>query len=35
MITYPSTHGVFEETVIDVCKMTHDAAVRSISTGPI
>ena len=25
MITYPSTHGVFEETVIDVCKMTHDA----------
>tara|TARA_R110002051_G_scaffold70726_7_gene127289 strand:- start:27034 stop:29877 length:2844 start_codon:yes stop_codon:yes gene_type:complete len=25
MITYPSTHGVFEETVIDVCNMTHDA----------
>lgn len=25
MITYPSTHGVFEETVIDVCKMVHDA----------
>ncbi|WP_108816197.1 aminomethyl-transferring glycine dehydrogenase [Loktanella sp. Alg231-35] len=25
MITYPSTHGVFEETVIDVCKITHDA----------
>ena len=25
MITYPSTHGVFEETVIDVCKLTHDA----------
>ena len=25
MITYPSTHGVFEETVIDVCQMTHDA----------
>ncbi|WP_085308053.1 aminomethyl-transferring glycine dehydrogenase [Planktotalea arctica] len=24
MITYPSTHGVFEETVIDVCKITHD-----------
>ena len=24
MITYPSTHGVFEETVIDVCKLVHD-----------
>ncbi|WP_299350753.1 aminomethyl-transferring glycine dehydrogenase [uncultured Shimia sp.] len=24
MITYPSTHGVFEETVIEVCKITHD-----------
>ena len=23
MITYPSTHGVFEESVIDVCKMIH------------
>ncbi|MCF7702282.1 aminomethyl-transferring glycine dehydrogenase [Loktanella sp. M215] len=24
MITYPSTHGVFEETVIDVCQIVHD-----------
>ncbi|MCB1333795.1 MAG: aminomethyl-transferring glycine dehydrogenase, partial [Roseivivax sp.] len=24
MITYPSTHGVFEETVQDVCAITHD-----------
>lgn len=24
MITYPSTHGVFEETVQAVCKITHD-----------
>jgi glycine dehydrogenase len=24
MITYPSTHGVFEETVRDLCKITHD-----------
>ncbi|MDQ2091532.1 aminomethyl-transferring glycine dehydrogenase [Marimonas arenosa] len=23
MITYPSTHGVFEETVIEVCEVTH------------
>jgi len=25
MITYPSTHGVFEEEVGDVCKRVHDA----------
>jgi len=24
MITYPSTHGVFEESVQDVCKIVHD-----------
>ncbi|SFL43358.1 aminomethyl-transferring glycine dehydrogenase [Shimia aestuarii] len=24
MITYPSTHGVFEETVMDVCAITHE-----------
>jgi glycine dehydrogenase len=24
MITYPSTHGVFEETVIEVCQIVHD-----------
>jgi glycine dehydrogenase len=24
MITYPSTFGVFEETVADVCKIIHD-----------
>lgn len=24
MITYPSTHGVFEETVREVCEITHD-----------
>ena len=23
MITYPSTHGVFEETVIEICEITH------------
>ena len=23
MITYPSTHGVFEETVMEVCEITH------------
>jgi glycine dehydrogenase len=25
MITYPSTHGVFESAVADVCRMVHDA----------
>ena len=24
MITYPSTHGVYEETVIEVCQVIHD-----------
>ncbi|TSA65369.1 MAG: glycine dehydrogenase (aminomethyl-transferring), partial [Sediminibacterium sp.] len=24
MVTYPSTHGVFEETIIDICQMIHD-----------
>lgn len=23
MITYPSTHGVFEETVVEICNVTH------------
>ncbi|MDB5014616.1 MAG: gcvP, partial [Daejeonella sp.] len=24
MVTYPSTHGVFEESIIDVCQIIHD-----------
>lgn len=24
MITYPSTHGIFEDTVRDVCRITHE-----------
>jgi glycine dehydrogenase len=24
MITYPSTHGVFEESIIHICKLIHD-----------
>ena len=24
MITYPSTHGVFEEQIVDVCALVHD-----------
>jgi len=25
MVTYPSTHGVFEESISDLCAMVHDA----------
>ena len=25
MVTYPSTHGVFEESITDVCAVVHDA----------
>ncbi|KAJ1482899.1 glycine dehydrogenase [Baffinella frigidus] len=25
MITYPSTHGVFEETIVEICQRIHDA----------
>jgi glycine dehydrogenase len=25
MITYPSTHGVFEEAIMDICRIIHDA----------
>ena len=24
MITYPSTHGVFEEDIVDICRIIHD-----------
>ena len=23
MVTYPSTYGVFEETIVDLCDMVH------------
>ena len=25
MVTYPSTHGVFEEGIVDLCRMVHEA----------
>lgn len=35
MITYPSTHGVFEEHVADICAQVHEAAwARSTWTAP-
>ncbi len=33
MITYPSTHGVFEETVREVCKITHEAGGQVYMDG--
>jgi glycine dehydrogenase len=24
MVTYPSTHGVFEESIVDICKLVHE-----------
>ena len=25
MVTYPSTHGVFEDTITELCGLVHDA----------
>ncbi len=33
MITYPSTHGVFEEAVKDICKMVKDAGGQVYMDG--
>lgn len=34
MLTYPSTHGVYEADVRTVCDLVHQAGDRSTSTGP-
>ena len=34
MITYPSTHGVFEEAVTEICDLVHRPAARSTWTAP-
>ena len=33
MITYPSTHGVFEETVVEICDMVHAAGAQVYLDG--
>ena len=33
MITYPSTHGVYEHTVGEVCRMIHDAGGQVYTDG--
>ena len=31
MITYPSTHGVFETSIKDICKIIHDNGGQVLS----
>jgi len=33
MITYPSTHGVFEEAIVQICKQVHDAGGQVYMDG--
>eukprot|EP00456_Euglypha_rotunda_P019423 TRINITY_DN17199_c0_g1_i2.p1 TRINITY_DN17199_c0_g1~~TRINITY_DN17199_c0_g1_i2.p1 ORF type:complete len:841 (-),score=126.18 TRINITY_DN17199_c0_g1_i2:12-2426(-) len=33
MVTYPSTHGVFEETITEVCKIIHDCGGQVYMDG--
>ena len=33
MVTYPSTHGVFEETIIEMCSMIHNAGGQVYMDG--
>ena len=33
MMTYPSTHGVYEDTVAEVCRMIHDAGGQVYTDG--
>jgi glycine dehydrogenase len=34
MVTYPSTHGVFEESIIEICQIIHEMAARFIWMVP-
>ena len=34
LITYPSTHGVFEEDVVEICEIVHAHGARSTPTAP-
>jgi glycine dehydrogenase len=33
MITYPSTHGVYEDTVVEVCRLVHEAGGQVYTDG--
>jgi glycine dehydrogenase len=34
MVTYPSTHGVFEAEIARICAIIHATAARCIWMGP-
>ena len=34
MMTYPSTHGVFEEDVVEICEIVPGTAARCTPTAP-
>jgi glycine dehydrogenase len=33
MVTYPSTHGVFEEKIVEICQIVHDAGGQVYMDG--
>jgi glycine dehydrogenase len=33
MVTYPSTHGVFEESIVEVCRIVHEAGGQVYMDG--
>ncbi|HQH28134.1 MAG TPA: aminomethyl-transferring glycine dehydrogenase subunit GcvPB, partial [Oligoflexia bacterium] len=33
MVTYPSTHGVFEESIVEMCRITHDCGGQVYMDG--
>jgi glycine dehydrogenase len=33
MVTYPSTHGVFEDTIVEICEMIHSAGGQVYMDG--
>ena len=33
MVTYPSTHGVFEETIVEICRWIHEAGGQVYMDG--
>ena len=33
MITYPSTHGIFEENIVEICQLTHDCGAQVYMDG--
>ena len=33
MVTYPSTHGVFEESIVDICDLIHEAGGQVYMDG--